>query len=100
LPGGEGVTGLDGLVDDRMNQEELLSECQLQRKLRMDVATAVSALNEKERFVIEHRVSADTPLTLQEIASRFSISRERVRQIEEAAIKKLKQSLVSAVAVG
>lgn len=100
LPGGEGVTGLDGLVDDRMNQEELLSECQLQRKLRMDVATAVSALNEKERFVIEHRVSADTPLTLQEIASRFSISRERVRQIEEAALKKLKQSLVSAVAVG
>ncbi len=98
LPGGEGVTGLDGLIDDRMNQEELLSECQLQRKLRTDVATAVSALNEKERFVIEHRVSADTPLTLQEIASRFSISRERVRQIEEAALKKLKLSLVSAVA--
>jgi RNA polymerase sigma-32 factor len=96
LPGGNGVTVLDGLVDDRMNQEELLSECQMHQKLQQEVARAVGALNEKERFIIEHRVTADSPMTLQEIASRFSLSRERVRQIEEAALKKVKQSLLFA----
>lgn len=100
LPGGDGLTVLDGLVDDRMNQEELLSECQARQKLEQEVAQAVGGLNEKERFIIEHRVSADTPMTLQEIASHFSLSRERVRQIEEAALRKVKQSLLSVVTAG
>jgi RNA polymerase sigma-32 factor len=38
-------------------------------------------------------VTADEPMTLQEIANTFSISRERVRQIEEGALKKLKSAL-------
>lgn len=95
LPGGGGATILDGLVDDRLNQEELLSEHQVHRKLQQEVARAVEGLNEKERFIIEHRVTADTPMTLQEIASRFSLSRERVRQIEGTALKKVKQSLLA-----
>ncbi|NVN90645.1 MAG: RNA polymerase sigma factor RpoH [Desulfuromonadales bacterium] len=94
LPGSDGSTVLDGLVDDRLNQEELFSKLQLHHKLQQEVAQAVDRLNEKERFVIERRVTADEPLTLQEIASHFSISRERVRQIEEAALKKIKQLLV------
>jgi RNA polymerase sigma-32 factor len=97
VPGSDGATVLEGLVDDRMNQEELLSEFQLHHKLRKDVAQAVECLNEKERFIIECRVTADEPMTLQEIASHFSISRERVRQIEEAALKKIKQSLLPVV---
>jgi RNA polymerase sigma-32 factor len=98
VPGSDGATVLEGLVDDRMNQEELLSKFQLHHKLRKDVAQAVECLNEKERFIIECRVTADEPMTLQEIASHFSISRERVRQIEEAALKKVKQSLLPVVA--
>ena len=97
VPGSDGATVLEGLVDDRMNQEELLSEFQLHHKLRKDIAQAVECLNEKERFIIEHRITADDPMTLQEIASHFSISRERVRQIEEAALKKIKQSLLPMV---
>ena len=93
LPGSNGVTALDSLADDRMNQEELLSEFQTKQKLEKQVAKAVGGLNEKERFIIESRVTADEPMTLQEIASHFSISRERVRQIEEAALKKLKNML-------
>jgi len=99
LPGSGGTTVLEGLVDDRMNQEELLSEFQAHHELRKVVAHAVESLNEKERFVIEHRVTADESMTLQEIASHFSISRERVRQIEEAALKKIKQSLLPVVAI-
>jgi len=94
MSGGDGFTALEGLADDRMNQEELLAECQENQQLQKKVAQVVSALNEKERYIIEKRITADEPMTLQEIASYFSISRERVRQIEEAALKKVKSSLL------
>jgi RNA polymerase sigma-32 factor len=94
LVGTDGVTALEGLVDDRQNQEERLAEFQENQLLQQQVAQAVSGLNEKERFIIERRITADEPMTLQEIATHFSISRERVRQIEEGALKKVKHSLM------
>lgn len=97
IPGSEGLTVLEGLVDDRMNQEELLAEYQMSQQLQRQVAQAVSILNEKERFIIERRVTSDEPMTLQEIAVNFSISRERVRQIEEGALKKMKQALLPVI---
>ena len=72
----------------------LLGDLQEQVALRNEINQALSGLNEKERYVIEQRVTSDTPLTLQEIADRFSISRERVRQIEEGALKKMKTALI------
>ncbi|KAB0669332.1 RNA polymerase sigma factor RpoH [Oryzomonas sagensis] len=93
IPGGEGFTLLENLADDRQNQEEALSEFQESQQLHRQVARVVAGLNEKERFIVEKRISADEPLTLQEIATHFSISRERVRQIEEAALKKMKTAL-------
>lgn len=98
IPGAEGVTALDGLVDDRMNQEELLADLQVNQQIQKQVSQAVSLLNEKERFIIERRITSDEPMTLQEIALHFSISRERVRQIEEGALKKVKQSLLPLLA--
>lgn len=97
LVAGEGYTLLDSLADDRMNQEDLLAENQSMAILEREVSQAVSHLNEKERFVIENRVTADEPLTLQEIADHFSISRERVRQIEQGALKKMKTLLLPLV---
>ena len=91
---GEGVTLLENLVDDRQNQEELLGELQEHVILRKEITQALTGLNEKERYIIEQRVTADTPLTLQEIADHFSISRERVRQIEEGALKKMHTALI------
>jgi RNA polymerase sigma-32 factor len=91
---GDGLTALESLADDRMNQEALLGEFQENQQLQQQVAEAVAVLNEKERFIIERRITSDEPLTLQEIASHFSISRERVRQIEEGALKKVKNSLL------
>jgi RNA polymerase sigma-32 factor len=91
---GDGLTALEGLADERLNQEALLGEYQESKQLQQQVAKAVAVLNEKERFVVERRITADDPLTLQEIATHFSISRERVRQIEEGALKKVKNSLL------
>ena len=61
------------------------------------MASALECLNEKERFVIEQRVTAEQPMTLQEIADHFSLSRERVRQIEDGALKKMKRLLAPLV---
>jgi RNA polymerase sigma-32 factor len=91
---GDGLTALENLADERMNQEALLAECQENQQLQQKVAQVVSVLNEKERFIIERRITCDEPMTLQEIATHFSISRERVRQIEEGALKKIKNSLL------
>lgn len=48
------------------------------------------SLNDKERFILTYRLLNDEPETLQTIADHFSISRERVRQIEVNLLKKLK----------
>lgn len=96
-PGSDGGTLLESIADERSSQEELLAEHQESVRLQREVAQALGSLNEKERYVIERRVTADEPLTLQEIADHFSISRERVRQIEEGALKKMRSFLAPIV---
>jgi RNA polymerase sigma-32 factor len=50
-------------------------------------------LNEKEKVILKDRLLSDTPCTLQEIANKFGISKERTRQLEERILKRLKQEL-------
>ncbi len=50
-------------------------------------------LNDKEKMILEKRLLTDEPLTLQNIADKFGISRERVRQIEVNLLKKMKKYL-------
>jgi len=92
---GEDLTILETIADARKNQEELLGELQEELSLKQRVALAVAGLNEKERYIIENRVTSDSPLTLQEIADHFSVSRERIRQIEERMLAKLRLQLTS-----
>jgi len=97
LEAGSGHSMLDSLPDERRSQEELLSDHQEAAILQKEVARAMEKLNDKERYIIEHRVAAEEPETLQEIAEHFAISRERVRQIEEGARKKLRSLLTPLV---
>ena len=53
IPGSDGLTALESLTDDRLNQEELLAEFQENQNLQQKVADVVGRLNEKERFIIE-----------------------------------------------
>ncbi len=50
-------------------------------------------MEERERFIIENRILRDNPLTLEELGTKLNISRERVRQIENEALKKMKTIL-------
>ena len=73
------------------NVEEVVAEKEKSDILAMKVAEFKKTLNDKELFIFEQRVMAEEPLTLQEIGARFSISRERVRQIENRVLKKFKE---------
>jgi len=94
------ITVLETIADERMNQEELLDAYEQEHALKLRVKKALEGLNEKERFIIEHRVTSDDPLTLQDIADHFQVSRERIRQIEERALIKLRNIFESQLTQG
>ena len=74
------------------SQEELASDAETSRFARAAVRDAVSELDRRERYIVEHRLSAETEdqLALAEIARRLGVSRERARQLEARAKKKLR----------
>lgn len=87
-------THLDFLEDSALNQEEVVEKSQETDLIRENLNEVLGNLNDRERYIIENRILAEKPETLEDIGSRFGISRERVRQIESAALKKIKEILV------
>ena len=86
-----GLTHLDLLQESSLNQEESLA-LKEERKIReLEVLRAMKRLNDKEEYVIRNRIMSDAFLTLQEIGNHLKLSRERVRQIESEALKKLRK---------
>ncbi len=73
------------------NVEEVVAEQETSEILAKKVEQFKKTLNDKELFIFEQRIMAEEPSTLQEIGARFSISRERVRQIENRVIRKFKE---------
>ena len=88
---GQELTPLELLKEDSPNQEEAIAQEEEKRVREREVQNAMKRLNEKEAYVIKNRVMADDPLTLQQIGDHLKLSRERVRQIESEALKKLKK---------
>ena len=85
---------LDFLEDKNLDQEDIISKSQEEEVVHEGLVDAMDDLNEREKFIIENRVLTDSPKTLEEIGQKYQISRERVRQIESAALKKIKGVLV------
>jgi RNA polymerase sigma-32 factor len=79
----------DMLADTRDNQETLLGNHQEFAQQRGLVMDALATLNAREQEIIHYRRLQDNPLTLEELAQKFGISRERVRQIEARAMEKM-----------
>jgi RNA polymerase sigma-32 factor len=94
LTEGEGYTLLHTLSDDSDNQEQLLL-AQEETQLNADrTSAALATLKPREREIIEQRILTDPPRTLQDLAETYEISRERVRQIEQNALQKLRRVMV------
>jgi RNA polymerase sigma-32 factor len=88
---GQELTHLELLRENSPDQEEAIAQEEEKKMRQFEVQNAMKRLNEKEVYVIRNRVMADEPLTLQQIGTHLKLSRERVRQIESEALKKLKK---------
>jgi RNA polymerase sigma-32 factor len=96
----DGDTGewQDWLVDDRDNQETTLTQSEELDNRRRALSDALSVLNDRERRIFEARRLVDEPITLEELADEFGVSRERVRQIEVRAFEKVQKAVRNRVA--
>ena len=88
----------DWLVDDSISQETRLAESEEADNRRKALGDALGVLNERERRIFEARRLADEPVTLEELADEFGVSRERVRQIEVRAFEKVQKAVKTNVA--
>lgn len=82
-------THMDYLTYGGEDQETALIRKEEMALVQHNIAGALAGLNEKESFIIRNRVMADSPLTLQAIGDRYHITRERARQIEKKALRKM-----------
>ncbi len=73
--------------------EEKVAETEIKERMSEILGRMQDSLNEKEKTILAARLLSDEPLTLQDIADQFGISRERVRQIEANLLKKMKKYL-------
>jgi RNA polymerase sigma-32 factor len=88
----------DWLVDDTADQETRLAESEQASNRRKALGDALTVLNDRERRIFEARRLADDPVTLEDLASEFSVSRERVRQIEVRAFEKVQKAVKNHIA--
>jgi RNA polymerase sigma-32 factor len=79
------------LPSTAVGAEERLGNEQLKALFREKLAEFAQTLEGKERFIFESRLSADEPLTLQDIGDKYGVSRERARQIEAALINRMRE---------
>ena len=71
--------------------EDMVAGKQMKERLAELLTVLKKDLNDKEIMILEERLLNDSPLTLQNIADKFGVSRERVRQIEVNLLKKMKK---------
>lgn len=84
----------NSLLDIMINDDSPMADLQLVKEsLRAEINTALRSLNERERNVVEAFFGINQPeLTLEEIGERYGLTRERVRQIKEKAIRRLRNT--------
>jgi len=93
--GGEDVMDTIGTGEDI---EETVAEKEKKEMLRNKLVEFKKLLNEKERFILEHRIMAEEPITLREIGERFHTSRESIRQLQSKISKNLTKNLRAGMA--
>ncbi len=81
------------LPDLGQSVEEVVADIEIKERMAEILDKLKDTLNPKEQTILSFRLLSDEPLTLQDIADQFGISRERVRQIEANLLKKMKKYL-------
>lgn len=73
--------------------EDVVAEAELGRRRKAALSSAVARLPGREREILTHRYLDDEPMTLRDIGRSMGISRERVRQIEARALRRMRETL-------
>ncbi|MBF0355180.1 MAG: RNA polymerase sigma factor RpoH [Alphaproteobacteria bacterium] len=84
----------DLLADEEMDVETRLADHQESQRGLAWLRQGLGVLDKRERHIIEQRRLQDEPVTLEDLAAEYGISRERVRQIEVKAFEKLKKAVL------
>ena len=83
------------LPDLRMEPSAQLERVDSEENEREQLYAALDTLDERSRTILETRWLADKKMTLHELADRYGVSAERIRQIEKNALKKLRGQLAA-----
>ncbi|MDH4273796.1 MAG: RNA polymerase sigma factor RpoH [Gammaproteobacteria bacterium] len=83
------------LADSRSEPSRMLEDAQWETQNTDRLHTALAKLDERSREILRLRWLTDDKTTLQDLAARYQVSAERIRQLENNALKKLKNSLVA-----
>ena len=83
----------DWLEDEGKNQEQILAETEELGARTKLLNEAMEKLDSRERHILSQRKLIDTPKTLDELSKEYSVSRERIRQIEARAFEKLQKHI-------
>ena len=89
----EGREWIDALEDDAPQAADYVAEAHDADRLRGWLASAMGALNPRERFIVAERKLRDEPRTLESLGEELGLSKERVRQLEAAAFAKMRRNL-------
>jgi len=88
----EGGALVHNMASDEATPEEMVAEANWDDHRKSVLHTAMNQLNERDRQIVERRHLAEEPATLKELSEEFGVSIERVRQLENRALKQLKHT--------
>jgi RNA polymerase sigma-32 factor len=94
--GDSSATLMDTLAGDLPGQDAQFQEAEREHSVHQLLSGALDGLDRRERYIVERRIMSDDEMSLADLGRELGVSRERARQLEARAKKKLQRQLSAA----